>query len=84
MPTPRKYVIDALIAEVGFALFGHNWVSTMSETLGVNRRTVQRWQDGTEEVPEGVWRDLYEMLRQQAVENARLSYAVMQRLHPND
>ncbi len=42
----------------------------------------RRWQDGTEEVPEGVWRELYEMLRQAQIENARLSYLVMERIQP--
>lgn len=73
----------ALFARVGEALCGEHWVAALAGTLQVSRRTVQRWQDGTEEVPEGVWRELYEMLRQQAVENARLSYAVMQRLYPD-
>jgi hypothetical protein len=73
-----------MIAEIGQALCGDHWVAALAAACQVNRRTVQRWRDGTEEVPEGVWRELYEMLRQAQIENARLSYAVMQRLHPND
>jgi predicted transcriptional regulator len=71
-----------MIAEIGQALCGDHWVAALAAGLQVNRRTVQRWQDGSEEVPEGVWRELYEMLRQQAVENARLSYLVMERIQP--
>jgi len=72
-----------MIAEVGEALCGEHWVTGLAGALRVSRRTVQRWHDGSEAVPEGVWRELYEALRQQATENARLSYAVMQRLYPD-
>ena len=54
----------------------------LSSTLDVNPRRVRAWAAGEEPVPEGVWRELYELLRQQAAENDRLSYAIMAMLYP--
>ena len=63
-----------LLPEVGDALWGgKEWQHEMAVALGVNPRRVRAWVAGEEPVPEGVWRELHEMLRQQAVENARLS-----------
>jgi hypothetical protein len=72
------------LAEIGAALFGPRWVRPLADALGNDRRIVQRWNVGSEPIPEGVWRELYEMLRQQAVENARLSYHLMMKLYPED
>jgi hypothetical protein len=76
--------MTASLAEIGAALYGPRWVRPLADALGNDRRLVQRWNAGSEPIPEGVWRDLYEMLRQRSIEHARLSYHLMQRFHPNE
>lgn len=71
-----------LFAEVSEALTMATIAMPLHAALDVNPRRVRAWAAGEEPVPEGVWRELYEMLRQQAVENARLSHAVMLQLYP--
>ena len=73
-----------MIAEIGEHLCGAHWVTPLAAALNVNRRTVQRWQDGTEAVPAGVWRDLAYLLFCQATENVRLSDAVAEIIAAGD
>lgn len=72
------------LAEVGQWLYGDNWKRELVDGLDVNPRRVRAWASGEEPVPDGVWRELYEALRQQQIELARLSGAVMRELHPNE
>lgn len=73
------------LSEIGEMLWGvGRWRSAMVSTLDVNPRRVRAWAAGEEPVPEGVWRELYELLVLQADENARLRYAVMCELHPDE
>ncbi len=74
--------MTATLPEIGEALYGPRWRLEMAAALDVNPRRVRAWAAGEEPVPEGVWRELYQMLVEQAHENARLSYAVMERLYP--
>ena len=72
------------LAEVGQWLYGDDWKRELVDNLDVNPRRVRAWAAGEEPVPDGVWRELYEALRQNQVEIARLSYAVMAILHPDE
>ncbi len=74
--------MTAPLPEIGEALWGEEWRPLLAAALNVNPRRVRAWAAGEEPVPEGVWCDLYELLRQQAVENARLSHAIMRELYP--
>ena len=40
-----------LLRRVGAALYGQHWHSELAHTLGVNRRTVQRWEAGASPIP---------------------------------
>jgi hypothetical protein len=71
------------LAEVGQWLYGDDWRRELVHKLDVQPRRVRAWASGKEPVPAGVWRELYEALRQNQVEIARLSYAVMTILHPD-
>ena len=77
--------MTSLLPEIGEALWGPRWWRVeLAFTLDVNPRRVRAWCAGEEPVPEGVWRELYELLRQQAIENARLSGAVMAMIYPRE
>ena len=76
--------MTSLLPEIGEWLWGGHWRGALAVELDVNPRRVRAWAAGEEPVPEGVWRELYEMLRQQAVENARLSGAVMAMIYPRE
>lgn len=72
------------LPEIGEWLYGPHWEAPLARALEVNRRRVSYWTAGREEVPEGVWRELYQMLVERAHENARLSWLVMRELHPDE
>jgi predicted transcriptional regulator len=61
-----------LLREVAESLFGAESAAAVAAPLGVNRRTVQRWLNGQNEVPLEVWRELAEMLALRASEVAEL------------
>lgn len=50
-----------LLRFIGNTLYGANapWGNRMANDLDVNRRTIQRWLDGTEITPRGIWDELY-------------------------
>ncbi len=75
------------LPEIADALYGrYGWTPTrFAHVFDVNPRRVRAWLTGEEPVPEGVWRELYEMLQRQARENARLSGAVLAAMiHPRE
>ncbi len=79
MTSPLPEIADALYGRYGWP---HK---RLAGALDVNPRRVRAWLAGEEPVPEGVWRDLYEMLQRQARENARLSGAVLAAMvHPDE
>jgi hypothetical protein len=47
-----------LLRCVGAALYGQHWHSELAHTLGVNRRTVQRWEAGDSPIPPTLPRNL--------------------------
>ena len=52
-----------LLREAGILLYGDRWQSALADALGVRRDTVRRW--GTREnIPEGAWRDIVELVFQ--------------------
>lgn len=53
-----------LLRAIGSALYGRQWYARLSDDLGLNRRRIQRWLAESDPVPDGVWRDLEEMLEQ--------------------
>jgi hypothetical protein len=53
-----------MLEEVGQALFGEHWKNELSDALEVDPRTVRRWVNGTYEIPNGVWDDLYTLLEE--------------------
>lgn len=61
-----------MIQEAGQLLFGRDYVRQLAEALGVSRRVVQRWQDGSEPVPIGVWADLRFLLIKRSADCGRL------------
>lgn len=57
-----------LLRRCGEALYGPLWQSELSRQLGVSVRTMQRWADGTSDVPRGVYTDLLRLLTERAAE----------------
>ena len=47
-----------LLAAIGASTYGRDWVTQLAEYLGVNRRTVQRWNSGYHPVPLSVLHDI--------------------------
>ena len=72
------------LAEIGRWLYGDDWKRELVDLLDVTPRRVRAWAAGEEPVPDGVWRELYEALRQNQIEIARLSGLVMKRIYPDD
>ncbi len=43
---------------IGEALYGRSWQAQLADDLGVDRRRITHWLDGTRSIPAGVWGDL--------------------------
>ena len=50
-----------LLAAIGEALYGQSWKVELSGDLNVDDRSLRRWIQ-TGKVPDGVWRDLIDLL----------------------
>jgi hypothetical protein len=62
-----------LLKRCGAALYGHVWVPSMAEALGVSERTVRRWAAKPELIPAGVYFEIYELCQRRVAEIAGLS-----------
>lgn len=67
--TPRRALAGGaapipseVIAAVGVALYGRDWVSALADALNVSRRTVQRWKDGDARITPSVAPELEALL----------------------
>ncbi|WP_024350994.1 hypothetical protein [Aurantimonas coralicida] len=49
--------------EVAERLFGSDWIAPLSEVLGVNRRTVERWRSGAVSAPDRVADEITDLAR---------------------
>lgn len=49
--------------DVAERLFGPDWIAPLSEVLGINRRTVERWRSGAVAIPERVAADIADLAR---------------------
>jgi hypothetical protein len=47
-----------LLQQVRSFFYGEEWQAPLARDLAVNARTMRRWAAGTEEIPQGIWRDL--------------------------
>jgi hypothetical protein len=52
-----------LLREAGEALFGPQWQTALSRDLEVNDRTIRRWANGQNPVPDGLAADLRALLK---------------------
>jgi hypothetical protein len=57
-----------LLQQVGEALYGPRWQSSLSHQLGVSDRTMRRWFAGEHPVPDGVRDDLRRLVKERAAE----------------
>ena len=55
---------SALLHEIGEALFGPRWYTSLAAALAVNERTVRRWAIGDGPIPDGIKADLRQLLEQ--------------------
>lgn len=55
------------------ATFGAEWPSMVAQELGVNVRTVQRWANGSNDIPANVWVQLATIVRVRARALQRLA-----------
>ena len=58
MPDPVTLFRDA-----GEALYGPRWQRDLAAALGVSTRSVRAWAAGEREIPDGVWVDLWNLVR---------------------
>jgi hypothetical protein len=65
-----------LLRAIGEALFGVRWQKDLSDELGINRRTMQRWLVGHNEPSPGVWAELEAVLSERASAAMRLCDAL--------
>jgi hypothetical protein len=57
---PSNLSLDAiLLRQIGEALYGPGWQAELSRDISVSDRSMRRWAAGTDEIPEGVWRDIH-------------------------
>ena len=68
-----------LIRALGAALFGTPVADNMCRALGINRRTVQRWLNGQNEVPAPRWEELSGLVAERLEELQLLSKALAAR-----
>jgi hypothetical protein len=60
LQNPSNLNSDAiLLRQIGEALYGQAWQAELSREIGVSDRSMRRWAAGTDEIPEGVWRDVH-------------------------
>jgi hypothetical protein len=45
------------------ALWGDDWIAPLSEVIGVNRRTIERWNSGDGQPPDAIVADLIRLPR---------------------
>lgn len=68
-----------LFSRVGIALWG-DANAPWALHLGVSERIIRRWRNGQNEVPEGVWRELEELVSERAPTQQRLLAAIRKRI----
>jgi hypothetical protein len=57
-----------LLKRCGEALYGSRWQSEIARDLRVSDRTVRRWVDGSNDVPDGVYLELLSLCSERAAE----------------
>lgn len=62
-----------VLREVGLALYGVNWVASLTQALDVNPRRMRLWMNGSAPVPPGVAADLVAMINDRRIELDRLA-----------
>lgn len=61
-----------LLQRCGEALYGARWQTELSRDLQVADRTVRRWLNGANDVPDGVYLQLLAMCQERAAELDKL------------
>ncbi len=57
---PSNLTPDAiLLRQIGEELYGQTWQADLSRAIGVSDRSMRRWAAGTDEIPEGIWREIH-------------------------
>ena len=52
-----------LLRKAGEALYGERWQADMTTALGLgDPRRIRQWLSRSRPIPDGVWKDLYELL----------------------
>lgn len=62
-----------LLATIGEALYGRDWLTELAEAIQVNRRTVQRWRSGAAPVPAGALEAIAQLALNRAAHLAPLA-----------
>jgi hypothetical protein len=47
-----------LLKRIGEFLYGEQWQAPLARDISVGDRSMRRWAAGTDEIPNGVWRDI--------------------------
>ena len=69
-------MIPSLLREAGQALFGRQWQTYLANELGVWRKSIQRWDKGSAEMPA----DMVERLGHLCAERGKALAALARRL----
>ena len=69
-----------LIRQAASVLYGPNPALGLSEGLGVNTRTVQRWLAGQNAVPAGIWNQLLDLAAEREAEITELRVRLAEKL----
>src|SRR5262245_15401927 len=57
-----KLMDSHLLGQIGRAIYGSVWIPVMAYDLAIDRRTIERWADGSLDIPGGMLGELAHML----------------------
>lgn len=57
-----------LLQDTGEALYGPRWQTEMARALQVSDRTVRRWVAGSDDVPDGVYLDMWRLCEEKVAD----------------
>jgi hypothetical protein len=49
----------------GRTLFGHEYIASLADFLGVEMNTIDKWRDGKSRVPPEVWSNIFDAVEEQ-------------------
>lgn len=71
-----------ILEAVGMAFYGDNWKNRLADDLDIRERALQRWLPGHAPIPEGVWRDLLQLIDERQASLSDVRAMILRQLEP--